>query len=334
MNAIQRLTLSAYGMHLADQIALVAVPLVAALVFDAPAQIIGVLVACQSMAHLLGSLPFGLIIDRAQARTVAIAAALISCVGFGCAAASVFAGSLVWFGASVTAAGFGVVLFVLVSLSIVPKIIDVAHIAKANSRLDLARALCSFAVPLAAGLLVTAQTADWVFALAAAGGVFALAAVTGLPAFSVTPQTALPRSLKNIFAEMRDDLGTAPANGDLSHWARQGVLLLNSSLSVLPGQAGAHAKWGWDRLARQAVAHAQTQSARPLAFILWGGHAQKALAGLPRAQDLVIATAHPSPLSARRGFFGSRPFSRVNDWLAAQGAAPIDWALSQPVLAG
>lgn len=153
-------------------------------------------------------------------------------------------------------------------------------------------------------------------------------------AFSVTPQTALPRSLKNIFAEMRDDLGAAPANGDLSHWARQGVLLLNSSLSVLPGQAGAHAKWGWDRLARQAVAHAQTQSARPLAFILWGGHAQKALAGLPRAQDLVIATAHPSPLSARRGFFGSRPFSRVNDWLAAQGAAPIDWALSQPVLAG
>lgn len=189
MNAIQRLTLSAYGMHLADQIALVAVPLVAALVFDAPAQIIGILVACQSMAHLLGSLPFGLIIDRAQARTVAIAAALISCVGFGCAAASVFAGSLVWFGASVTAAGFGVVLFVLVSLSIVPKITDVAHIAKANSRLDLARALCSFAVPLAAGLLVTAQTANWVFALAAAGGVFALAAVTGLPAFSVTPQT-------------------------------------------------------------------------------------------------------------------------------------------------
>ena len=122
-------------------------------------------------------------------------------------------------------------------------------------------------------------------------------------AFSVTPETALPRSLKNIYAEMRDDLGTAPPNGDLSHWARQGVLLLNTSLSVLPGQAGAHAKWGWEKLARQAVARAQAE--RPLAFILWGAHAQKALAGLPRPQDLVIESAHPSPLSARRGFFGS-----------------------------
>ncbi|GAB5507908.1 MAG: MFS transporter [Rhizobiaceae bacterium] len=196
MSAIQRLTLSAYGMHLADQVALVSVPLVTALVFDAPAQIIGVLVACQSMAHLLGSLPFGLIIDRAQARTVAIAAALISCVGFGFAAFSVFVGSVLWFGASVTAAGFGVVLFVLVSLSIVPKVTEVTHIAKANARLDLARALCSFAVPLSAGMLITAQTADWVFVIAAAGGVFALTAVTGLPAFSVAPQTAdgiLPR---------------------------------------------------------------------------------------------------------------------------------------------
>lgn len=146
-------------------------------------------------------------------------------------------------------------------------------------------------------------------------------------AFSVTPQTPLPRSLKNIYAEMQDDLGATPANGDLSHWARQGVLLLNTSLSVLPGQAGIHAAWGWERLARQAVARAQSE--RPLAFILWGGHAQKALAGLPRIEDLVIATAHPSPLSARRGFFGSRPFSRVNDWLAARGEAPIDWTLSE-----
>ena len=150
-------------------------------------------------------------------------------------------------------------------------------------------------------------------------------------AFSVTPETALPRSLKNIYAEMRDDIGTAPPNGNLSHWARQGVLLLNTSLSVLPGQAGVHAKWGWDRLARQAVARAQ--AARPLAFILWGAHAQKALAGLPRPQDLVIETAHPSPLSAQRGFFGSRPFSRVNDWLRGRGDMPIDWALSESAAA-
>ncbi len=143
-------------------------------------------------------------------------------------------------------------------------------------------------------------------------------------AFSVQPQIALPRSLKNIFTEMRDDLGAAPANGDLSPWARQGVLLLNTSLSVPVGQAGAHARWGWDRLARQAVAEAQRHG--PLAFLLWGSHAQKALAGLPRPQDLVIATAHPSPLSARRGFFGSRPFSRINAWLEAEGRGPVDWA--------
>ncbi|MDO5606295.1 MAG: uracil-DNA glycosylase [Paracoccus sp. (in: a-proteobacteria)] len=143
-------------------------------------------------------------------------------------------------------------------------------------------------------------------------------------AFSVTPETPLPRSLSNIFKEMSQDIDATPANGDLSGWAQQGVLLLNTALSVPAGQAGAHARWGWDRLARQAVARAQ--SARPLAFVLWGNHAQKAMAGLPRAQDLVIATAHPSPLSARRGFFGSRPFSRINHWLAAGGETPIDWA--------
>ena len=143
-------------------------------------------------------------------------------------------------------------------------------------------------------------------------------------AFSVTPETALPRSLSNIFKEMEYDIESRPADGDLSHWARQGVLLLNTSLSVPPGSAGAHARWGWDRLAGQAVAEAQRH--RPLAFILWGNHAQKALSGLPRPEDLVLATAHPSPLSARRGFFGSRPFSQVNAWLAARGDTPIDWA--------
>lgn len=151
-------------------------------------------------------------------------------------------------------------------------------------------------------------------------------------AFSVSAGTALPRSLRNILAELQGDLGAAPPDGDLSGWARQGVLLLNTALSVAPGRAGAHAGWGWQHLARQAVARAQ--AVRPLAFILWGAHAQKALAGLPRAQDLVIATAHPSPLSAQRGFFGSRPFSRVNDWLAAQGEAPIDWALSETAFTG
>ncbi|MBK4215937.1 uracil-DNA glycosylase [Paracoccus caeni] len=142
-------------------------------------------------------------------------------------------------------------------------------------------------------------------------------------AFSVNPDIALPRSLKNIFTELHDDLGGTPATGDLTHWAKQGVLLLNTSLSVLPGAAGAHAKWGWDELARQAVTEAQKHG--PLAFLLWGAHAQKAMAGLPRPTDLTIATAHPSPLSARRGFFGSRPFSRINDWLTENHRAPINW---------
>lgn len=149
-------------------------------------------------------------------------------------------------------------------------------------------------------------------------------------AFSVTPETPLPRSLGNIYKEMASDIGAVPRNGDLAHWARQGVLLLNSSLSVPPGSAGAHAKWGWDRLASEAVLRAQSE--RPLAFILWGGHAQKALADLPRDCDHVVASAHPSPLSARKGFFGSRPFSRVNDWLSAQGGPVIDWAGLSPNL--
>lgn len=142
-------------------------------------------------------------------------------------------------------------------------------------------------------------------------------------AFSVAPGTALPRSLRNIFAEMRDDLGAGPAGGNLGHWAGQGVLLLNTALSVPAGQAGGHARIGWQPLTRQVVAEAQRHG--PLAFILWGGHAQAALDGLPRPGDLVVASAHPSPLSARRGFFGSRPFSRVNDWLAANRPPAIDW---------
>lgn len=143
-------------------------------------------------------------------------------------------------------------------------------------------------------------------------------------AFSVRPGVALPRSLANIFAELDADTAARPPSGDLTPWARQGVLLLNTALSVQAGASGSHARWGWDGLARQAVAEAQKH--RPLAFVLWGAHAQKAVAGLPRPQDLVIATAHPSPLSARRGFFGSRPFSRVNAWLCGQGDRPIDWS--------
>lgn len=143
-------------------------------------------------------------------------------------------------------------------------------------------------------------------------------------AFSVTPQTQLPRSLFNIFKEMQDDLGAAPDDGDLSHWAAQGVMLLNTALSVPPGDAGGHARLGWQALPRQVVAEAQRHG--PLAFLLWGRPAQAAMSDLIRPQDCVIATPHPSPLSARRGFFGSRPFSRINAWLAEERPPEINWA--------
>ncbi|WP_126977198.1 uracil-DNA glycosylase [Frigidibacter oleivorans] len=145
-------------------------------------------------------------------------------------------------------------------------------------------------------------------------------------AFSVAPGVALPRSLANIYREMRDDLGDCPRDGDLSHWARQGVLLLNTALSVPPGGAGGHAGWGWDRLAAEVLADVST--ARPLAVLLWGNHAAKAARALqppPEGAHLILSSAHPSPLSARRGFFGSRPFGRINAWLEARGEAPVDW---------
>lgn len=142
-------------------------------------------------------------------------------------------------------------------------------------------------------------------------------------AFSVEPDVApLPRSLQNIFKELREDLGAFPGSGDLRFWARQGVLLLNAALTVPAGEAGGHGGLGWQRLAEEVL---DAVSGRPTAFVFWGARAQ-AMAGHVRAGDhLLISSAHPSPLSARRGFFGSRPFGRVNGWLAARDEAPIDW---------
>ncbi|MEC3862177.1 uracil-DNA glycosylase [Mesobacterium sp. TK19101] len=142
-------------------------------------------------------------------------------------------------------------------------------------------------------------------------------------AFSVEPEVRpLPRSLNNIFKELIDDLGAAPRTGDLRFWARQGVLLLNTALTVPAGQAGGHAKLGWSTLTAQVL---DALNDRPRAAILWGNHAQGFAPHLTRPDHLILKTAHPSPLSARKGFFGSRPFSRVNDWLIAKGDTPIDW---------
>ncbi|MGQ0565790.1 MAG: uracil-DNA glycosylase [Gemmobacter sp.] len=130
-------------------------------------------------------------------------------------------------------------------------------------------------------------------------------------------------SLRNILRELDDDLGIHRAHGDLSGWAGQGVLLLNTVLSVPVGQSDGHRGWGWERLTAQVLA--RVAAARPTAFVLWGSKAQAAIQPDP-ARHLVLKAPHPSPLSAHRGFFGSRPFSAINAWAAARGDPPIDWS--------
>ena len=133
----------------------------------------------------------------------------------------------------------------------------------------------------------------------------------------------LPRSLQNIYRELNDDLGIEPAShGDLDSWAEHGVLLLNRVLTVQPGLAGSHRRKGWEAVTEQAI-RALVGRGAPLVAILWGRDAANLR---PLLGDTpVVESAHPSPLSASRGFFGSRPFSRANDLLAQQGAEPVDW---------
>ena len=146
-------------------------------------------------------------------------------------------------------------------------------------------------------------------------------------AFSVTAETRpLPRSLSNIFKELQTDLDVSLEHGDLSHWAHQGILLLNTALTVPQGDAGGHGKLGWDKLAAQIIAKVSHQ---PTAFVLWGNHAQAMARHISPGGHLILTSAHPSPLSARRGFFGSKPFSRINDWLLARNDIPIRWG-TQP----
>jgi uracil-DNA glycosylase len=142
-------------------------------------------------------------------------------------------------------------------------------------------------------------------------------------AFSINPAfTGNLASLGNIFKEIQSDTGQSRNKTNLHDWADQGVLLLNTALSVAPGRAGAHGKIGWSRLVHQVLARLNDH---PRAFILWGAQAQAYAARLP-AHHLILTSAHPSPLSAHRGFFGSRPFSKVNQWLMDRGDIPINWA--------
>lgn len=144
--------------------------------------------------------------------------------------------------------------------------------------------------------------------------------------FSVQRGVAVPPSLRNIFQELRDDLGIAsPQHGNLEHWAMQGVLLLNATLTVRAGEAGSHQKRGWETFTDRII-ELLGERETPLVFVLWGAYAR----GKKRLIDprhTVIESAHPSPLSAHNGFFGSKPFSRINDALTSFGTEPIDWSL-------
>lgn len=140
-------------------------------------------------------------------------------------------------------------------------------------------------------------------------------------AFSYVGPRRLPASLKVILAEIE---GTSLRNGDLTPWAEQGVLLLNTALTVEAGKAGAHLKLGWSRLADEAVAAVSAQGT-PAIFLLWGAQARAREALIDSSRHGIIASGHPSPLNRARDFPGSRPFSRANEWLEARGLAPIRW---------
>lgn len=146
-------------------------------------------------------------------------------------------------------------------------------------------------------------------------------------AFSVLPGVKTPPSLANIFRELRDDLGCrVPNNGYLVPWAKQGVLLLNAVLTVRAHEPNSHRGKGWEHVT-DAVIRVVSEQAHPVVFVLWGASAQKKVALIDAARHHVIQSAHPSPLSARRGFFGSRPFSTINQALREAGRREIEWEL-------
>lgn len=146
-------------------------------------------------------------------------------------------------------------------------------------------------------------------------------------AFSYVGPRAVPASLRVIFRELADDLGhPIPSTGDLTRWARGGVLLLNAALTTAVGSSGAHLKLGWAALTDEIVA-AISAASSPVAFLLWGANARSRAASIDRMKHLVLESGHPSPLNRARDFAGSRPFSRANAWLISKGGDPIDWRL-------
>jgi uracil-DNA glycosylase len=145
--------------------------------------------------------------------------------------------------------------------------------------------------------------------------------------FSVMPEVSpIPKSLMNIFQELNDDLGIKNHNGNLQNWANQGVLLLNSVLTVERGQPNSHQGKGWEIFTDKVISVVNALE-HPIVFVLWGAYAQKKGAVIDASRHMVIRSPHPSPLSAYRGFLGSRPFSKINDFLKQQGQNEIDWTV-------
>ncbi len=143
--------------------------------------------------------------------------------------------------------------------------------------------------------------------------------------FSVPENTSFPPSLQNIFKEIRNDMGFEPIkSGDLTRWSEQGVLLLNSTLTVRAHIAGSHQNKGWESFT-DSVIHKLAENRQGLVFILWGSYAQKKGGFIDETKHLVLKSVHPSPLSAHRGFFGNHQFSKTNEWLISKGLEPIDW---------
>ena len=143
--------------------------------------------------------------------------------------------------------------------------------------------------------------------------------------FSVMPEVKpIPKSLKNIYKELESDLGVVNSNGNLQKWADQGVLLLNSVLTVESGKANSHQGKGWEKLTDRIIEILNEQTS-PIVFVLWGAYAQKKGSIVNNPQHLVLRSPHPSPLSSYRGFFGSKPFSKINDFLVENGKEAINW---------
>lgn len=145
--------------------------------------------------------------------------------------------------------------------------------------------------------------------------------------FSVKPEVPVPPSLQNMYKELQDDLGITPVNhGYLTHWAKQGVLLLNAVLTVEQARAGSHQKRGWEQFTDRVIDLINEQKEH-VVFMLWGSYAQKKGERIDRSKHLVLKSVHPSPLSAHRGFFGNKHFSKANDYLTRFGKRPINWQL-------